>query len=49
MAYVLIVPAALSMVFGVAYGFVGTIKCQVTVAGSDTGAIEGEVDLTFLP
>jgi hypothetical protein len=37
--------------FGHAFSkwFVGTIKCQVTVAGSDTGAIEGEVDLTFLP
>jgi hypothetical protein len=39
--------------FGHAFSqwFVGTIKCQVTVAGpaSDVGTIKGEVDLTFLP
>jgi hypothetical protein len=39
--------------FGHAFSkwFVGTLKCQVTVAGaaSDLGTIKGEVDLTFLP
>ncbi len=39
--------------FGHAFSkwFVGTIKCQVTVAGlaSDVGTVKGEVDLTFLP
>jgi hypothetical protein len=43
------VPANLGFGHAFSKGFVGTIKCQVTVAGSDTGAIEGEVDLTFLP
>jgi hypothetical protein len=35
--------------FGHAFSghFVGTVKCQVTVAGSDRGAIQGEVDLNF--
>lgn len=37
--------------FGHAFSghFVGTAKCQVTVAGADRGAILGEIDLVFLP
>jgi hypothetical protein len=37
--------------FGHAFSkhFVGTVKGQVTVAGSDQGAIEGEVELNFQP
>ncbi len=41
------VPVNLGFGHAFSKGFVGTIKCQVTVAGSDVGAIKGEVDLTF--
>jgi hypothetical protein len=43
------VPVNLGFGHGFSKHFVGVIKCGVTVAGANQGAIKGEVDLDFLP
>jgi hypothetical protein len=43
------VPVNLGLGYSFTQHFVAVAKCGVTVAGSEQGAIKGEVDLDFLP